>query len=89
MIEIRQETPDDVPAVRDVNERAFGGTAVAERCGTHPHATEKLLNALVGVGCLRVRGERYNLPRSARTWLLKNGKNSVRDQNLLHYLEWR
>ena len=62
---------------------------VAERCGTHPRATEKLLNALVGVGCLRVRGERYNVPRSARSWLLKDGKNSVRDQNLLHYLEWR
>jgi methyltransferase family protein len=38
---------------------------VAERCGTHPRATEKLLNALVGVGCLRVLGERYNLPQSA------------------------
>src|SRR5262249_32109119 len=32
---------------------------VAQRCGTHPHATEKLLNALVGVGCLQVRGEHY------------------------------
>ena len=62
---------------------------VAERCGTHPRATEKLLNALVGVGCVRVRGERYSLPRSARSWLLKDGKNSFRDQNLLHYLEWR
>lgn len=25
MIEIRNETPDDLPAVREVNERAFGG----------------------------------------------------------------
>lgn len=61
---------------------------VAERCGTHPRATEKLLNALVGVGCLQVRGERYALRRSARSWVLKDGKNSFRDQNLLHYLEW-
>ena len=30
MIEIRQETPDDFPAVRDVNERAFGGAAEAQ-----------------------------------------------------------
>ncbi len=29
MIEIRQEVPDDVPAVRNVNEQAFGGTAEA------------------------------------------------------------
>jgi SAM-dependent methyltransferase len=62
---------------------------VAERCGTHPRATEKLLNALVGVGCLRVLGERYNMPRSAQSLLLKDGKNSFRDQNLLRYLEWR
>jgi SAM-dependent methyltransferase len=61
---------------------------VAQRCGTHPRATEKLLNALVGVGCLRVRGRRYSLRRSARSWVLKDGKNSFRDQNLLHYLEW-
>src|SRR5438105_3634684 len=62
---------------------------VAQRCGTHPRATEKLLNALVGIGCLQVRGARYSLRRSARSWLLKDGKNSFRDQNLLHYLEWR
>jgi predicted O-methyltransferase YrrM len=62
---------------------------VAQRCGTHALATEKLLNALVGVGCLRLRGGRYGLQRSARSWVLKDGKNSFRDQNLLHYLEWR
>ena len=62
---------------------------VAQRCGTHPRATGKLLNALVGVGCLQVRGERYALRRSIRSWVLKDGKNSFRDQNLLHYLEWR
>lgn len=62
---------------------------VAQRCGTHARATEKLLNALVGVGCLRVRNKRYFLRRSVRSWVLKDGKNSFRDQNLLHYLEWR
>jgi 2-polyprenyl-3-methyl-5-hydroxy-6-metoxy-1,4-benzoquinol methylase len=62
---------------------------VAERCGTHPRATEKLLNALVGIGLLRVCRGRYALRRSARSWVLKDGKNSFRDQNLLHYLEWR
>src|SRR5262245_13631421 len=61
---------------------------VAQRCGTHPRATLQLLNALVGVGCVQVRGGRYTLRRSARSWVLKEGKNSFRDQNLLHYLEW-
>jgi len=61
---------------------------VARCCGTHPVATEKLLNALVGVGCLQVRSRRYRLRRSARSWVLKDGQNSFRDQNLLHYMEW-
>jgi len=61
---------------------------VAERCGTHPRATVQLLNALVGAGCLDVRGGRYSLRRSVRSWVLKDGQNSFRDQNLLHYLEW-
>jgi hypothetical protein len=49
---------------------------VAQRCGTHPRATEHLLNALVGVGCLQVRGGRYRLRRSLRSWALKDGKHS-------------
>jgi SAM-dependent methyltransferase len=61
---------------------------VAQHCGTHPRATEKLLNALVGVGCVLVRDKRYRLRRSARSWVLKDGANSFRDQNLLHFLEW-
>ncbi len=40
------------------------------------------------MGCLQFRGGRYRLKRSARSWVLKDGKNSFRDQNLLHYLEW-
>jgi 2-polyprenyl-3-methyl-5-hydroxy-6-metoxy-1,4-benzoquinol methylase len=62
---------------------------VAQRCGTHPRATGKLLDALVGLSCLKVSGERYSLRRSLRSWILKDSKNSFRDQNLLHYLEWR
>jgi SAM-dependent methyltransferase len=77
----------------DIFESLAGGplTAeeVAQRCGTNPRATEKLLNALVGVGCVQVRRGRYALRRSARSWVLREGKNSFRDQNLLHYLEWR
>jgi hypothetical protein len=62
---------------------------VAARCETHPAATEKLLNALVSVECLRVRGERYALPKSLRAWVLKDGKHSFRGQILLRFLEWK
>ena len=62
---------------------------VAQRCNTHPLATEKLLNALVGLECLRVKGDRYALRRSLRAWILKDGKHSFRGQMLLHFLEWR
>lgn len=62
---------------------------VAQRCGTHGRATQQLLNALVGVGCLQTKGGRYRLRPSSRAWLLKREKDSFRDQNLMHYLEWR
>lgn len=62
---------------------------VAGRCATDVRATEKLLDALVGLECLRVRGDRYVLRRSLRAWVLKEGKYSFRDQILLHFLEWR
>ncbi len=61
---------------------------VAQRCNTHPRATEQLLNALVGIGCVKFKGGRYRLKKSARSWVLNDGKNSFRDQNLLHFLEW-
>lgn len=61
---------------------------VAVRCGTHPFATEKLLNALVGLECLRFHGERYELRKSLRAWVLEDGQNSFRGQILLHFLEW-
>src|SRR5258705_190781 len=62
---------------------------VARRCNTHPQATDKLLNALVGLDCLRVKEGRYALRRSLRAWVLKAGKYSFRGQMLLHFLEWQ
>src|SRR6266513_165169 len=62
---------------------------IVERCATHRRATEKLLNALVGMGCLAVKGKRYALPKKMRAWILANGKYSFRDQILLHQLEWK
>ena len=62
---------------------------VADRCKTHPRATEQLLNALVGVGCLKVRGDRYAMLRSFRSSILKDAKSSFRGLMLFHFLEWR
>src|SRR5581483_2176952 len=63
-------------------------TAVAARCGAHPMATQKLLNALVGcryathsLGC-------YTLAPLARRWLLANSPQSIRDKVLFQFLEW-
>jgi SAM-dependent methyltransferase len=62
---------------------------IADKCATHCRATEKLLKALVGMGCLRLKGERYALPRKMRPWILAEGKHSFRGQILLHELEWK
>ena len=62
---------------------------VADRCHTHPRATKQLLNALVGAGCLTVKGKRYAMRRSFRSWIMKDAKSSLRGHMLFHYLEWR
>jgi ubiquinone/menaquinone biosynthesis C-methylase UbiE len=61
---------------------------VAEQCGTHPRSTEKLLVALAGAGYLRVRGDRFELLRVARKWLLREGEASLHDKMLFQFLEW-
>ena len=62
---------------------------IVENCATHQRATEQLLNALVGMGCLRQKGGRYVLPREMRAWILAEGQFSFRGQILLHELEWK
>src|SRR5262245_36026990 len=62
---------------------------VAERCGADRRATAKLLNALIGAGCVRSAVGSYRLTPAARRGLLESSPNSWRDQTLLHYLEWR
>jgi SAM-dependent methyltransferase len=61
---------------------------ISKKCSTHPRATVHLLNALVGIGCLKLKGERFALPRKMRAWVLANGRYSFRDQILMRYLEW-
>lgn len=61
---------------------------VATHCGTDPCATEKLLIALAGVGYVRAEHGQYALAPVARTWLLKDSKESLRDKMLLQFTEW-
>jgi 2-polyprenyl-3-methyl-5-hydroxy-6-metoxy-1,4-benzoquinol methylase len=61
---------------------------VSERCETHPAATTKLLNALVGAGYLRLEGEKYRLAAVARKWLIESSPRSLRDKLLLQFREW-
>lgn len=71
-----------------VAEGAATGGEVAARCGTHPQATGKLLDALAGAGYLRCRGERYALTRRARRWLLPGSPHSLHDKMLWQLTEW-
>jgi SAM-dependent methyltransferase len=61
---------------------------VAERCGTHPVGTEKLLFALAGADYLRADDGRYALTSMSRKWLLRSSPHSLVDKLLLQFLEW-
>lgn len=61
---------------------------VAKQCGTSPHATEKLLNALVGSSYLEFDHGAYRLTAIARKWVTSDSPSSVRDKVLLEFLEW-
>lgn len=60
---------------------------VADQCGTAPAATQKLLDALVGVGYVRWREGRYALAPVARRWLLKASPRSLYDAILLQFVD--
>lgn len=62
--------------------------AVAARCSTSTFATTKLLNALVACGYLRATKGAYALTARARTWLLADSPQSVRDKVLFEFYEW-
>jgi Dimerisation domain len=63
-------------------------TEIAAHCQTNPHATVKLLNALLGVGYLRAKGERYSLAPIVRKWLLKDAPQSVYDMLMFSFTTW-
>jgi SAM-dependent methyltransferase len=61
---------------------------VAARCGGHPRATRKLLDALAGCEYLRFGDGRYSLTPMARKWLLPGAEQSLHDKLLLQFVEW-
>lgn len=69
-----------------------GGDATAEdvarRCGTDPHATEKLLFALVAAKYVKATGASYGLTPVSRKWLLRDSEHSLADKLLFQFHEW-
>jgi SAM-dependent methyltransferase len=61
---------------------------VAERCGTSPAGTEKLLFALAGAEYLRAEDGGYALTPVSRKWLLRESPHSIADKLLLQFHEW-
>jgi len=61
---------------------------VAERCGTSPVGTEKLLFALAGAGYVRAEEGGYALTVVSRKWLLSDSPHSVADKLLFQFYEW-
>lgn len=51
---------------------------VAERCGTHPEATRKLLIALAGAEYVKADGESFELTDLARRWLVSDSPSAWR-----------
>ena len=67
---------------------ALTSTDVANRCGTSPPATEKLMNSLVGSGYLRFDRDTYSLTAVARKWVTRDSPHSMRDKVLFEFVEW-
>jgi predicted O-methyltransferase YrrM len=62
---------------------------VAAACGTHPRATEKLMNLMVSQRFLTERSGAYGLRPVARKWLLADAPGSVKDMIGMKALEWQ
>ncbi|HUF06986.1 MAG TPA: methyltransferase [Candidatus Binatia bacterium] len=62
---------------------------VADRAGSDPVATEKLLNLLLPMRYVELRDGRYRLTNMARRFIVGDRSKSVRDGVLMKFLEWR
>jgi SAM-dependent methyltransferase len=71
-----------------LEDRPIAAAQVAERCGTDPGATEKLLFALATTGYVRAGGSGYALTARSRKWLRRDSPHCLADKLLLQFLEW-
>jgi SAM-dependent methyltransferase len=62
---------------------------IAERCGTDPAATEKLLFALAATDYLDFRDEHYALTKVSRKWLLPDSPTDLTDKLRFQLTEWQ
>jgi 2-polyprenyl-3-methyl-5-hydroxy-6-metoxy-1,4-benzoquinol methylase len=63
-------------AIRD---GSLSVSEISKRCHTDPRATEKMMNALVGSGYLRLKEDQYMLVPEVKKWLLRSGPRSFYD----------
>jgi SAM-dependent methyltransferase len=64
-------------------------TQIAERCGSDPVATEKLLRALCACKYLKWEGARFELGPVSRRWMTRKWPDSLRSAVLLRNLDLR
>ncbi len=62
---------------------------VAERCGTNPQATAKVMDALLAHGYLKYRRGCYGLNRLSRKWLLADSPHTLLHKLDFQEVEWR
>ena len=61
---------------------------IAAECNTNAHATEQLLNCLVGAGYLKWKDDRYSLKPKYYKWLLKESESNLVGKLRFQLLEW-
>ena len=61
---------------------------IVKACGTHPAATEKLLNTLTACGYFAFRNGAYALTPKSRKWLLRRSPRNLCDKMLFQFFEW-
>jgi SAM-dependent methyltransferase len=71
-----------------LGEAPASSAAIAQRCGTDPFATEKLLFALAAAGYADFDGESYSLTPMSRKWLLQDSPTSLVDKLVFQFEEW-
>ena len=61
---------------------------IAAACNTNAHATEQLLNCLVGIGYLNWSNKKYSLKPKYHKWLLKESESNIVAKLRFQLVEW-